>query len=162
VTPGNWQQICTTASAMSPLYPTSRTWTNSQRSTNQALAIGGHYDFAQARFDVNYTYVNGRTRTSYTYNPAAYDFSAAQVALIGTGMPDSVFIQSFVDAGVSMPITNAFALRLYYRYENGRIGDWHYDGVQQNPVPASTALYLDYAPQSYRASITGVFIRYAF
>ena len=162
VTPGDWQQVCMTASSLSPLYPTSRTWTNSQRSTNQALAIGGHYDFARARFDVNYTYVNGRTKTSYTYNAAAYDFTPDQLALIGGGMPDSVFIQSIVDAAVLVPITKAFALRLYYRYENGRISDWHYDGVQQNPVPASLAVYLDSGPQSYHASITGVFVRYAF
>lgn len=162
VTPGNWPQVCTTASALSPLYPTSRTWTNSQRSTNQALAIGGHYDFAQARFDVSYTYVNGRTKTGYTYNAAAYDFTPDQLALIGAGMPDSAFIQSIVDAGVLVPITKAFALRFYYHYENGRVSDWHYDGVRQNPVPASTAVYLDYGPQSYRASIAGVFVRYTF
>jgi MtrB/PioB family decaheme-associated outer membrane protein len=162
VTPGNWPQVCTTASALSPLYPTSRTWTNSQRSTNQALAIGGHYDFPQARFDVNYTYVNGRTKTSYTYNAAAYDFTSDQLALIGAGMPDSVFIQNIVDAGVLVPITKALALRFYYRYENGRISDWHYDGVKQNPVPSSLAVYLDYGPQSYSASIAGVFVRYAF
>jgi len=162
VTPGNWPQICTTASALSPLYPTSRTWTNAQRSTNQALAIGGHYDFGQARFDVNYTYVNGRTKTGYSYNGAAYDFTPDQLALIGGGMPDSVFIQSIVDAGVLVPITKAVALRFYYQYENGRISDWHYDGVKQNPVPSAFAVYLDYGPQSYRASIAGVFVRYAF
>ena len=162
VTPGNWQQVCTTASALSPLYPTSRTWTNSQRSTNQAFAIGGHYDFAQARLDVNYTYVNGRTKTSYTYNAAAYDFTPDQLALIGTGMPDSVFIQGIVDASVLVPITKAVALRFYYHYENGRISDWHYDGVKQNPVPSPQGVYLDYGPQSYQASIAGVFVRYAF
>jgi MtrB/PioB family decaheme-associated outer membrane protein len=162
VSPGNWQQVCTTASALSPLYPTSRTWTNSQRSTNQALAIGGHYDFAQARLDVSYTYVNGRTKTSYTYNPAAYGFTPDQLALIGGGMPDSVYIQSIVDASALVPITKAVALRFYYRYENGRIGDWHYDGVQQNPVPDPFSVYLDYGPQSYHASIAGVFVRYAF
>jgi MtrB/PioB family decaheme-associated outer membrane protein len=162
VTPGNWQQVCTTASALSPLYPTSRTWTNSQRSTNQALAIGGHYDFAQARLDVSYTYVNGRTKTSYMYNAAAYRFTPDQLGLIGGGMPDSVFIQSIVDASVLVPITKAVALRFYYRYENGRIGDWHYDGVQQNPVPDPFSVYLDYGPQSYHASIAGVFVRYAF
>jgi MtrB/PioB family decaheme-associated outer membrane protein len=162
VTPGNWQQVCTTASALSPLYPTSRTWTNSQRSTNQTLAIGGHYDLPQARFDVNYTYVDGRTKTSYTYNAAAYNFTSDQLALIGAGMPDSLFVQSIVDAGVLVPITKALALRLYYHYENGRISDWHYDGVKQNPVPSPLAIYLDYGPQSYSASIVGVFVRYAF
>jgi len=162
VTPGNWPQVCMTASALSPLYPTSRTWTNAQRSSNQAFAIGGHYDFARARFDVNYTYMNGRTKTSYTYNGAAYEFAPEQIALIGAGMPDSVFVQSIVDASLLVPISQALALRFYYRYENGRISDWHYDGVNQNPVPSALAVYLDYGPQSYHASIAGIFVRYAF
>ncbi len=162
VTPGNWQQVCATPSALSPLYPTSRTWTTSQSSTNQAFAIGGHYEFPRARLDVNYTYVNGRTKTSYTYNADAYAFTPEELALIGGGFPDSVFIQSIVDAGLLVPITKAVAVRLYYHYENGRVSDWHYDGVQQNPVPASTAVYLDYGPQPYHASIAGVFLRYAF
>ena len=160
--PGSGCCGCTTASALSPLYPTSRTWTNSQRSTNQALAIGGRYDFGKALFDVNYTYVNGRTKTRYTYNAAAYEFTPDQLALIGAGMPDSVFDQGIVDASVLVPITKAVALRFYYHYENGRISDWHYDGVKQNPVPSSLSVYLDYGPQSYHASIAGVFVRYAF
>jgi hypothetical protein len=61
-----------------------------------------------------------------------------------------------------VPITKAVDVRFYYHYENGRISDWHYDGVQQNPVPASQAAYLDYGPQSYHASLAGVFLRYGF
>jgi len=162
VTPANWQQVCRTPSALSPLFPSSFAWTNAQRSTNQALALGGHYDLGQSRFDVQYTYVNGRTKTSYTYNADAYELAPAQLALIGSAMPDSVFIQSIVDAGLLVPIANAVAIRLYYRYENGRVSDWHYDGVRQNPMPNASGVYLDYGPQSYRASIAGVFLRYGF
>ena len=85
-----------------------------------------------------------------------------QVTLGVIAMPDSVFIQGILDASLLVPITKAVALRFYYRYENGRISDWHYDGVQQNPVPSPLGVYLDYGPQSYQASIAGVFIRYAF
>ena len=45
---------------------------------------------------------------------------------------------------------------------NGRVSDWHYDGVQQNPGPVSNAVYLDYGPQSYHASLAGLFFRYSF
>jgi MtrB/PioB family decaheme-associated outer membrane protein len=162
VSPANWRQVCSTPSALSPLYPTSLTWTNTQSSTNQAFAIGGRYDLAKARLDVNYTYVNGRTQTRYAYNPDAYAFTPDQLALIGNGTPDSVFIQSIVDAGLLVPITDAVAVRLYYHYENGRVTDWHYDGVQQNPVPVSNAVYLDFGPQSYHASLAGLFFRYSF
>jgi MtrB/PioB family decaheme-associated outer membrane protein len=162
VTPANWQQACRTPSALSPLFPTSFTWTNAQRSNNQTLVLGGHYDFARARFDVAYTYSYARTKISYTYNADAYELSPDQVALIGSGMPDNVFIQSIVDAGLLVPITNTAAVRFYYRYENGRVSDWHYDGVRQNPMPDATGVYLDYGPPSYRASVVGVFLRYGF
>lgn len=162
VTPANWQQACGITSATNPLYPTSRTWSNNQKSENQTVGIGGRYDFPKARLDASYLYVNGRTSTSYTYNAAALALTPTQVALIGDGMPDLVYIQNIVQASLFIPITNTIAARVYYEYENGRVSDWHYDGVAQNPVPATNAVYLDYGPQNYHANLVGLFVQVAF
>lgn len=164
VTGTNWQQVCGTASATSPLYPTSRTWTNDQKSTNQTVGIGARYDFPKARLDASYLYVNGRTSTSYTYNAAALGLvaPAANVAVIGSGMPDLVFIQNIVRASLFVPVMKNVAARVYYEYQNGRISDWHYDGVAQNPVPATNAAYLDYGPQNYNAYLVGLYVQVGF
>ncbi len=162
LTPSNWQQLCMTAGPLSPLFPSSQAWANTQQSINQTLALGGHYNFSRARFDLSYTYANGRSKTGYSYNAAALGLDDQQQALVGSGMPDTVFVQSIVDASLLVPINTALAIRLYYHYEDGRQSDWHYDGVQQNPVPAPNSVYLDYGPQSYHASIAGLFLRYSF
>jgi MtrB/PioB family decaheme-associated outer membrane protein len=159
VTAGNWDSVCAHTADLSPLYPTSRTWENNQESVNHTFGIGGRYDFPKARLEASYLYVNGRSTTDYTYNADALGLTPAQVALIGSGMPDLVFIQNIFEASLTVPVTSNIAARLYYRYENGRVSDWHYDGVAQNPVPAANAAYLDNGPQNYRANVVGLFVR---
>ena len=50
------------------------------------------------------------------------------------------------------------ALRLYHRYENGRIDDWHYDGL---PLVVGNEVYLGAGPQDYHAHVFGVLFQYA-
>lgn len=162
VTSGNWQQLCEEADPLSPLFPSSRAWTVQQKSTNQTAGIGGHYDFVKARLDGSYFYAYGRTATDYTYNGDGLGLSAAQLALIGTGLPAAVYAQHTLQASLTVPIDRTFTARLYYSYERGRITDWHYDGVSSNPVPANNAVYLDYGPQDYHANLFGVFLQVKF
>ena len=154
--------MCENAGPLSSLYPTSRTWEQFQNSKNHAASIGVRRDFKSAKLDAAYTYTNGRTTTSYTYNANGLALTAAQVALIGSGLPDARFIQNTVEANLTYPINKTMAARLYYRYERGRISDWHYDGVAENPVPAANAAYLDTGPTNYSASTVGIFVRIDF
>lgn len=151
--------VCRTPGPLSPLYPTSRSWEQAQHSKNHTAGVGLRRDFGTAKLDLSYSYTMGRTSTDYAYNPAAFGFSPAQVALIGTGMPESRFGQSTLEASLGYPLTKAVAVRLYYRYERGRITDWHYDGVRENPVPAPNAVYLDSGPRDYEAHTVGLFLR---
>jgi len=150
---------CETPGPLSPLYPTSRSWEQIQYSKNHAAGIGLRYDFTKAKLDASYTYTRARTSTDYTYNADALGYTPAQVALIGTGTPEAQFSQGTLEANLSYPISKTMAVRLYYRYERGKIIDWHYDGVRDNPVPANNAVYLDTGPTSYRAGTVGLFLR---
>jgi hypothetical protein len=47
-----------------------------------------------------------------------------------------------------------------YRYERGRIRDWHYEGVAQNPMPANNAVYLDAGPLDYAVHVVGIVGRF--
>ena len=82
------------------------------------------------------------------------------MALAGDGWSDLVFIQNFVEANAMVPIRKRLSLRLTYRYEDGRIRDWHYDGVSVNPMPANNGAYLDFGPQDYKVHLFGAFFRY--
>ena len=49
---------------------------------------------------------------------------------------------------------------MLYRYEDGKIRDWHYDGVSVNPMPANNGAYLDFGPQDYKVHVFGALFRY--
>ena len=59
-----------------------------------------------------------------------------------------------------MPIVKRWSLRVLYRYERAELRDWHYDGIEQNTMPANNAAYLDFGPQRYKVHFFGVLFRY--
>jgi hypothetical protein len=160
VQPSNWQTLCEVASATSPLYPLSRTWDATQRDRNVTLGASAHQAFGRFLLDVDYTFGRGRTSTGYDYNAAALAIPDVQAALAGAGWPDLVFDQHFVDADLTMPIKSWVDAHVIYRYERGRIRDWHYEGVAQNPMPANNAVYLDAGPGDYAVHVVGIFGRF--
>ena len=160
VLPANWRVLCGTASAVSPLFPVSRTWDVSQKDHNNVAGLGFHYEMSKVLYDVAYTYINSRTKIGYGYNPAALGLNATQVGLAGDGWSDLVFNQNIVEANAMVPIRKRFSLRVIYRYEDDRLRDWHYDGVSVNPMPANNGAYLDFGPQDYKVHLFGAFFRY--
>lgn len=168
VTAANWESVCEAASPSNPLYPTSRAWSATQKDRNHVLGMGFKYDFPKASLSLDYTYTGGKTELGYKYNGAALAMTPAQIAAAGSGWPDMTFKQHVVAANLMIPVNKTVAVRLLFHYEHGRISDWHYDGVAQNPTPGAagvttgTSLYLDTGPKSYSASVVGVFLRLQF
>ncbi|MDP1610991.1 MAG: MtrB/PioB family outer membrane beta-barrel protein [Sulfuritalea sp.] len=170
VTAANWAALCGTASATSPLYPTSRSWDMTQSDHNDVFGLGLKYDFGKAKLDMDYTFSVGTTGTKYNYNAAALGITtsgaptAAQlttVGLIGSGFADLKTSQHVLNASLLIPMSKASSVRLLYRYEAGKIRDWHYDGVSANPTPAANQqTYLDSGPQDYRTNTFGVLFNF--
>jgi hypothetical protein len=160
VSGANFSSLCGMASAVSPLFPTSRGWDVSQKDRNTVTGLGFHYELGRVMSDVVYTYSSGRTRIRYGYNPAALGLNATQVALAGDGFPDLVFKQNIVEANALVPLHRRLSLRLLYRFEDARIRDWHYDGISVNPMPANNGAYLDFGPQDYKVHLFGALFRY--
>ena len=158
VTATNFMGLCGTVAPLSPLYPTSRTWTASHDDKSRSFSLGGSYDFHKAQLDVHVTETRGTSRIGYTYNADALGFTPAQVALIGSGFPDITIQHTRVDANLIVPLSRRTTMRLFYLYEAERIRDWHYDGVAANPTPNTNQMtFLDSGPQDYHASVGGVF-----
>ncbi|MCC7010009.1 MAG: MtrB/PioB family outer membrane beta-barrel protein [Acidobacteria bacterium] len=159
VLPSNWLSLCGNAAADSPLYPTSRAWNVTQRDRNNAAGLTYHNGFGRATLDLVYTRIRSRTAIDYGYNAAALAIPTAQAALAGSGWSDLVFDQHLADVDLLLRLTSRAGLHLIYRYERGRIQDWHYDGVAENPAPANNAVYLDNGPQHYKVHVGGVLFR---
>jgi putative beta-barrel porin MtrB/PioB len=149
--------FCADATATNPLFSTSRTWEVSSRDENHTFGLGLRWDFGRARLDTNFTRALGRTRIGYAYDAAALGMSAQQVALAGEGLPEMAFAQGIFDASVLVPVNASVAMRFLVRHETGRVRDWHYDGIADNPMPTATSAYLDSGPRDYRATLFGLF-----
>lgn len=156
----NWQSLCATRSATSPLFTTSRTWDMSQKDRNIVGGLGFHYEFGRVMTEVGYTHSNGRTSITYDYNAAALGVNATQVALANGGFSDLTFKQNLAEASVVVPLVKRLSLRFLYWYERTEIRDWHYDGIDQNSMPANNGAYLDFGPQNYKVNFFGVLFRY--
>lgn len=158
----NFQSLCGTVSPTSPLYPVSRTWDISHRDKNHFFSLGGTYNFTKARLDVNYAFTKSNTAIRYGYNAAALGLTPAQVALIGDGFPDLTYRLNTLESNLVIPVSSKLSVRVLYRYENGKIRDWHYDGIAQNPTPnTNQQTFLDAGPQNYKASAVGIFLTFA-
>jgi hypothetical protein len=126
---------------------------------NDVIGVGLKYDFGRAQLDTSFTRSLARTRIGYSYNAAALGMSATQVALAGSGFSDLSFAQNVFSLSLLVPIDKQVTLRLFERYETGRVRDWHYDGVDVNPMPVANAVYLDAGPRDYRVNLVGVLLQ---
>ncbi len=79
------------------------------------------------------------------------------------GFPALTFVQHAVEANLLIPVSRMTSVRLLYRYERGRFDDWHYDGIDTNPVPAAGAqVQLDAGPGDYHVNLVGAMLRVQF
>lgn len=155
----NFRKVCAEASPTSPLFPTSRTWTVSQKDRNGVIGTGFRYELGRVVADVSYSRSNGHTAINYDYNATALGVNATQAALAGNGFPDLVFTQDVADATAIVPLGSRLSLRLLYRFERATLRDWHYDGIDVNAMPANNAAYLDTGATSYKVHFFGALFR---
>jgi len=161
-TVANWRDYCSTVAPDNTLWPSALAWDVESEDRNHALGAGLFYDFGPARVELDYTYSSGTSEIDYNYDAAGQGFTPQQLALIGTGMPDLTTSQHILDLNLVVPISRSVAVRALYRYETGKIDNWHYDGVQDNPVPAPGMVYLDSGLQDYHASVVGLLLQVNF
>ena len=161
-TVASWRDYCSIVAPDNTLFPSALAWDLESRDRNHALGAGLFYDFGKARLELDYTYSSGTSEIDYGYDATGQGFTPQQLALIGSGMPDLTTSQQILNLSLLVPINESLAVRALYRYEQGSINDWHYDGVADNPVPAANAVYLDAGPQDYHASVVGLLLQVGF
>lgn len=162
ITAANASEIC--AAPGGPIFPLVNAWTVRTRDHNTVLGLGFKQDFGSALLNLNFTQSRGRSNHDYDYTVGGA-VTAALAPFAGTGFPPIQTIQNIFDASLLVPVSRQVAVRLLYRYESGRIRDWHYQGLDASPVAAAniaglpTALILDSGPQDYKASVIGVMLQ---
>ncbi len=135
------------------------TWNLDTKDHNDVFGAGFQTAIGKMKFGLDYTYSIGRTSVTYQYG--ANVLTAAQAAVAGGGWPDMTLTQNTLTAHLIIPIQKKVSAHLMYRYEQGKIKDYHYQGV---PIGASAAenqatVMLDAGPQDYRNNIVGAFLQ---
>lgn len=158
VTATNFESIC--ARAGGPLFPRDRSWEVRSRDTSDVVGAGLRAEVRRIVVDVDYTFSRGVTSIRYARG-AGLLLTPIEAELAGNGWPDLKFRRNALSASALVPLSPRVSTRVLLRLENGRVDDWHYAGVDVNPVPAPNAVYLDAGPDRYRASFVGIFARLA-
>lgn len=154
------------AGSTTTAYNVNQMWSADHKDKTDGLGFGLNYDFGKVQWDLNYTWSKGRTRISEKYRDptgAGVGLNATTRPIADHGFSALTFAQHAIETNLLIPINNATSVRLLYRYERGRINDWHYDGIDTNPVPAAGAqVMLDAGPENYHASLIGVMFQSEF
>jgi len=147
------------------MYPLAGAWTASTSDTNQVLGAGFAYDFGVVRLESRYSYSWATTEQSYAYVDAA----AATVgsgtnetqtaAVAGHEFADMTYRLHTLETSLIRPLGQNTAVRLFHRWEQRNTADWHYSGLDGNPL-IGQKLYLGATPQDYNVNVLGVFVQH--
>jgi hypothetical protein len=134
-------------------------WNLDTNDKNNVLGLGFQTAIRTMKLGMDYVYSESKSAVSYNYNVGA--LSAAQALLAGSAFPNMTLLQHTLTAHLMIPIERKISMHLLYRYENGRVKDWHYSNV---PIGASAAenaaaVMLDAGPQNYHANIYGTLLQ---
>lgn len=142
-----------------------------------------HQDEESAVFGAGYTRMLGPTTLKLNYSwsdtTTAIDSKyASEGALVQTVVnlgvaypvqagqnrfPDIKYRRQIFETDLLVPIAKAWEARFYYRYDSGKIKDWHYTGLGASPVPLDTRiLTLGLEPEGWAAHVLGMFLRFSY
>ncbi|MBK1732989.1 hypothetical protein CKO41_14635 [Thiococcus pfennigii] len=159
VTEDNWETEC--AKLGGQIYDLVDIWNTESDDRYHVFGLGGRYDFGRFIVKLDYSFITGVTEYSYDYNASVLG-GAEDPAQVGNGFSDLETTQHILDLNLLYPISKSLAIRGLYRYEYGKIDDWHYDGVEGNPAPTNNTVYLDSGPEDYHDHVVGLFVQLSF
>ncbi|WP_041603773.1 MtrB/PioB family outer membrane beta-barrel protein [Thioflavicoccus mobilis] len=154
VTADNFEEVCgSVGTAGTTLYPTGNIWGVEGEEHNNVFGLGGSYDLGVTLLSLDYSFIKGVYDTDLSSN--------------GPINPEDIFpnyeyTQHILDLSAFFPISKTLGIRALYRYEMGKIDDWHYDGVEENPNPSASQYYLDSGLDDYDNSTVGLFVHVNF
>ena len=149
----------TSPSAGSIDFPLANAWSVESKDRNDTFGFGARYDFTRFRVDLRYTFANARSPIAYQGNSPGVSAAPLAADELSGAFPDLTYRQHLAEANLIFPVKAGLAVRIFYRYENTRILDWHYTGLADNLLQGQV-LYMDPGPANYRANVVGVFIQY--
>ena len=144
-----------------PLYPYANQWWENSRDRDYNAGITLGHDFAhRIHFDAAWSWVLTRNRLGWDAASAGA-ISGTQQAYAGDvpqNFPDTDYRLGTLDLGLSFPLAGRVGMRVFSRTWNGSFFDWHYIGLDPDPI-VDHRIYTDRGPnRSFTASVVGVMV----
>ena len=139
------------------VYAEAGRWWVDDNQRNQNAGFTFHQQLGRVRLDGGWNWMHSRGRTGYRYaSPVALAWPDL-AAQSGDAFPDMTYRIATFDVGLTFALGKRTSLRVFDRYERGRISDWHYSGLEQGLV-IDHRVYLDAGPMNYSANLVGVML----
>jgi hypothetical protein len=138
-------------------YPDANRWwvNDTQRNHYAGASLSQRLGRVTLYGDWNWTYSRGMTDYRYA-TPDALTLPALAPLLTGR-FPDMIYRTNALTVGLTIPIHERFAVRLFDTYQRGRLFDWHYYGFEDGQV-MDHRVYTDGGPQDYSVNMVGVLL----
>ena len=140
------------------VYPESGRWWMEDKHRNRNAGATFTHDFGSVKFDASWSFVHTRGITGFTYaSPAALAWPALAEPDMAGRFPQMTYRVNSLGIGLSIPLKDRWALRVFDTYEHSQITDWHYQGLDDGLV-IDHRTYLDAGPTGYSANLFGVML----
>lgn len=141
-------------------YPLSGRWSESSEETSDQLGVGISYTGEKFGFEASYTGIDSDTSMDYRF--ASSDATASEPLESGNSgkFSDISYRNQVFESSATWQANERWQLRLYYRYERGKLSNWATDGLS---ALEGYNLFIQAIPDDrYSVSTVGVFASWQF
>ncbi|WP_417473424.1 MtrB/PioB family outer membrane beta-barrel protein [Luteimonas mephitis] len=138
-------------------YPDANRWWVNDRQRNHYAGANLTQRMGRVTLDAAWDWTYSRGTTGYRYNsPGALTLPTLDPLLTGQFAP-MIHRVNALTVGVTIPLHPRVSLRIFDRYQRGRLFDWHYAGFEDGQV-YDHRVYIDGGPENYSVNMVGALL----
>lgn len=150
----------TNGAAGGTAYPLANGWTETVGSDIYTAGLSAQHSWADFTLTGDYSFSHARTSIDYAFASTGAFFDVMTAAQAGSGFPAITYNSHTLRTELRQQVTDAFSYRVYYRFAQERVVDFHYTGLNAGAVGDNT--YLGVRPENYAVQTIGLLFQYSF
>jgi MtrB/PioB family decaheme-associated outer membrane protein len=141
-------------------YPLANGWTETVGSDIYTAGLNGVHSWGDFTLNLDYVFAHAKTAMNYRFASTEAFFNVMSAAQAGSGFPAITYNSHMVKAELRHQLTETVSYRVFYRFNQERVVDFHYTGLTAGTTGDNT--YLGVRPENYAAQTIGFFVQYTF
>lgn len=144
-----------------PVFPQRNAWAAAldERDYTAGVGVEHRFELGDLELSSDVVYVRSRSEIALTAASAGAAEGALPAGQTRSSLPEIAFERLIWESSLLWPFAERWRARFYYRYEDGDIEDFHFDGVGG---VIRQQLYLGTGQTPYQAHAVGAFLQYRF